>query len=191
MTRTGITDVFATGRRGGSLYAYRVRGRGRGAVVLWVGGRGDEPDQVFTLPEAGRLHVPVFVTVRQAGMYARRRGRDLATPEADTLELSRVEHWLEEPVRRKVPSGALLEAWNFFDDLARGLDAVHRLPRREPVRNSAYVKLFDGECAGWTTDERRAVLELTRAGTELWNSCPVIARPRSGTVPGREAAGVP
>ncbi|MEV8454379.1 hypothetical protein AB0467_16810 [Streptomyces sp. NPDC052095] len=181
-----MTDVFAIGRRGGggSLYAYRVRARGRGAVVLWIGGRGDEPDQVLALPEAGRHRVPVFVTVRQAGMYARRRGRELATPEADTLELSRVQHWLEDPVRRKVPAGTLLEAWNFFDDLARGLDAVHRLPQRGTAQNSAYVKLFEGECASWTPDERRAVLELIRAGTELWNSCPVLVNPRS-SIPAR------
>ncbi|MFJ6014664.1 hypothetical protein [Streptomyces sp. NPDC092952] len=120
------------------------------------------------------------MTVRQAGTYARRRGRALAAPGADTLELSRVQHWLEDPVRRKVPSGALLEAWNFFDDLARGLDAVDRLPRRGTAQDSAYEKLFEGGCAAWTPEERRAVRELIRAGTELWNSCPVIVNPRSG-----------
>lgn len=179
-----MTDVFATGRRGGggSLHAYRVRGRGRSAVVLWIGGLGDEPDRVFALPEAGRRHVPVFVTVRQARAYVRRWGRELATSEANTLELSRVQHWLEDPVRRKVPSGAVLDAWNFFEDLARGLDAVHRLPQQGTVQNSAYEKLFEGECATWTPGERRAVLELSRAGVELWNSCPVIVNPCSGTV---------
>ncbi|MFD9338958.1 hypothetical protein ACFWBF_31900 [Streptomyces sp. NPDC060028] len=183
MTKIEMADVFATGRRGvgGSLYAYRVRGRGRSAVVLWIGGRGDEPDQVFTVPEADRRQVPVFVTVRQARVYVRRRGRELAISEANTLELSRVQHWLEDPVRRKIPPGAVLEAWNFFEDLARGLDAVHQLPQQGTVQNSAYEKLFEGECATWTPDEQRSVRELIRAGVELWNSCPVNVNPCSGS----------
>lgn len=158
---------------------YRVRGRGRSAVVLWIGGRGDEPDQVYALAEAGRSRVPVFVTVRRARVYVSRRGLRPATSEADTLELVRVQHWLEDPVRRKVPSGSVLETWNFFEDLARGLDAVQRLPQQEAVHNSAYEKLFGGESAAWTPDEQRAVLELITAGVELWNSCPVTVNPCS------------
>ncbi|WP_316528180.1 hypothetical protein [Kitasatospora brasiliensis] len=181
MTEIEMVDVFAAGHRGGrgSLYAYRVRGLGRSAVVLWVGGEGDEPDQVLTLPEVDRCRVPVFMTVRQVRMYVSRRGRRLATPEADTLELTRVQRWLEDPVRRRVPAGAVLEAWNFFEDLARGLGGVHRLPRQGAVHDSAYEKLFGGECAAWTPAEQRAVLELVTAGVELWNSCPVIVNPCS------------
>ncbi|WP_406493058.1 hypothetical protein OG936_06135 [Streptomyces sp. NBC_00846] len=184
MTKIETADVFATGRRGGggSLYAYRVRGRGRSAVVVWIGGRGDEPDQVFAVPGAGRRHMPVFVTVRQARVYVRRRGRGLATSEAGTLELCRVQHWLEDPVRRRIPPGAVLDAWNFFEDLARGLDAVHQLPQQGTEHNSAYEKLFGGECATWTPEEQRAVLELIRAGVGLWNSCPAIVNPCSGIV---------
>lgn len=96
------------------------------------------------------------------------------------LELVRVQHWLEDPVRRRVPAGAVLEAWNFFEDLARGIDAVHGLPQQGAVHNSAYERLFGGECASWTSGEQRAVLELIAAGTELWNSCPVTVKPRSG-----------
>lgn len=85
-------------------------------------------------------------------------------------------------MRRKVPPGAVLDTWNFFEDLARGLDAVHRLPQQGAVHNSAYEKLFGGESAAWTPDEQRAVLELITAGVELWNSCPVIVNPCSVTV---------
>ncbi|MGQ4380872.1 hypothetical protein ACN6K9_004699 [Streptomyces sp. SAS_267] len=184
MAKIEMADVFAAGRRRrrGTLYAYRVRGLGRNAVVLWVGGEGDEPDRVVALPEADRCPVPVFTTVRQARVYASRRGRRLATPEADILELTRVQHWLEDPVRRRVPSGAVLEAWNFFEDLARGLSEVHRLPEQSAVHNSAYEKLFGDEYAAWTPAEKRAVLELLRAGIELWNSCPVIVKPCSSIV---------
>ncbi|MFJ7962752.1 hypothetical protein [Streptomyces sp. NPDC096324] len=181
------TDVPAAGRRGGRglLYAYRVRGLGRSAVVLWIGGEDDEPDHVLALPEGDHFRVPLFATVRQARMYADRRGRRLACPEADTLELGRVQRWLENPARRNVPSGALLEAWNFFEDLAGGLGEVHRLPPQNAVHDSAYEKLFGGECSTWTPTERRAVLELVTAGVELWNSCPSIVKPRSNTSFGR------
>jgi hypothetical protein len=75
----------------------------------------------------------------------------------------------------------VLEAWNFFEDLARGLDAVDRLPRQGALHDSAYEKLFGAACEGaaWTPDEQRAVLELIRAGVQLWNSCPALANPRS------------
>ncbi|MGY3204683.1 hypothetical protein [Streptomyces sp. TE5632] len=178
MAKIERADVFATGQRGGggSLYAYRVRGLGRSGVVLWIGGRGDDPDQVLALPGADHCRVPVFTTVRQVRVYASRRGRRLATSETDTLELVRVQHWLKDPSRRRVPSGAVLDAWNFFEDLARGLGEVHRLPQQGAVHNSAYEKLFGDECAAWTPDEQRAVLELLTAGVELWNSCPVLVR---------------
>ncbi|GAA4837218.1 hypothetical protein [Kitasatospora terrestris] len=181
MTTIETTDPFTAAGPGddGSLYAYRVRGTGRSAVVLWIGGEGDEPDRVVTLPDTGRRQVPVFVTVRQARAYASRRGRTLATPDANTLELVHVQRWLDDPVRRRVPPGAVLGAWNFFEDLARGLDAEHRLPRQGAVHDGAYEKLFGSECAAWTPDERRAVIELLTAGVELWDSCPVVVRPRS------------
>ncbi|MFG2409382.1 hypothetical protein ACGFR8_34585 [Streptomyces brevispora] len=117
------------------------------------------------------------MTVRQARVYASRRGRQPATSGANVLELVRVQHWLEDPVRRKVPQGAVLDAWNFFEDLARGLDAVHRLPQQAAAHNSAYEKLFGGESDAWTTGEQRAVLELITAGVELWNACPVLVKP--------------
>ncbi|PJM93290.1 hypothetical protein CG719_24910 [Streptomyces sp. CB01373] len=84
---------------------------------------------------------------------------------------------MKAPKRRRIPAGALLEAWNFFEDLARGLGEAHGLPRQGAVHNSAYEKLFGGECSAWTPDELRAVLELLTAGVELWNSCPVVVKP--------------
>ncbi|MFD8420191.1 hypothetical protein [Streptomyces sp. NPDC059466] len=162
-----------------------MRGLGRSAVVLWVGGEGDEPDRVLVSREADRRQVPVVTTVRQARVYASRRGRGPATAGADTLELTRVQHWLEDPVRRRVPPGAVLEAWNFFEDLARGLGEARRLPRQGAVHNSAYEKLFGGECLDWTLAEEQAVRELIGAGVELWNSCPVIVKPCSSVVSDR------
>ncbi|GAA1042508.1 hypothetical protein [Streptomyces murinus] len=155
---------------GGRLYAYRVRGAGRSGVVLWVGGRGDDLDRVVSVGEGGRRRVPVFVTGRQARVFAGRRGWRLAASEVGALELVRVERWLADPVRRRVPAGVVLEAWNFFEDLARGLGEGHRLLRQGAVHDGAYEKLFAGECDEWTPDERCAVRELLTAGVELWES---------------------
>ncbi|MFJ6663469.1 hypothetical protein [Streptomyces sp. NPDC091383] len=165
---------------GGRLYAYRVRGAGRGGVVLWAGGRGDEPDRVLAVAEGGRRRVPVFVTGRQARAFAARRGWSLAASGPDTLELVRVERWLADPARRRVPAGAALEAWNFFEDLARGLGATRRLPRQGAAHHSAYERLCADECADWTPDERRAALDLLAAGVELWASVPSTRGRRSG-----------
>ncbi len=38
---------------GGKLYAYRVRGAGRGGVVLWAGGRGTNPIGCWRWQRAG------------------------------------------------------------------------------------------------------------------------------------------
>ncbi|MFD6421628.1 hypothetical protein [Streptomyces sp. NPDC060198] len=160
-----------------------MRGHDRSAVVLWIGGQGDDPDRVYALRENGHRRVPVFVTVRQARLYAGRRGRP-AVSGADVLELFRVQHWLEDPVRRKLPPGAVLDTWNFSEDLARGLGASDRLPEQGAVHDSAYEKLFGDQCAAWTTGEHRAVVELMAAGVELWSSCPVAVNPRSVVFPG-------
>ncbi|MPY38048.1 hypothetical protein FNH09_44615 [Streptomyces adustus] len=85
---------------------------------------------------------------------------------------------MDDPARRKVPAGAVLEVWNFFEDLARGLASAHLLPDQGAVHNGAYDKLFGDECDAWTPEERGAVLELLAAGVELWNTCPVAAGPR-------------
>lgn len=166
---------------GRGVCGYRVRGRGRSGVVLWIGGRGDELDRVVALPASDGRQLPLFVTGRQARTFAARWGVGMAAPEVDTLELVRVQHWLADPDRRKVPPGAVLDAWNFFEDLARGLDAVDALPRQGAVHDRAYEGLFGGECTGWTEEEHRAVRELLSAGVELWDSCPVIVKPRSWT----------
>ncbi|MFB7337396.1 hypothetical protein ACFC00_38175 [Streptomyces adustus] len=170
--------VGGTGWPDGGWYPYRVRGRERSGTVLWIAGRDDDPDQVFAPADADPRRVPVFVTGRQVRMYVRRHGRRLDDSRTATLELVRVQHWLDDPARRKVPAGAVLEAWNFFEDLARGLASAHLLPDQGAVHNGAYDKLFGDECDAWTPEERGAVLELLAAGVELWNTCPVAAGPR-------------
>ncbi|WP_371614491.1 hypothetical protein [Streptomyces sp. NBC_00454] len=184
MEDVGGTPGSVTGRRSRpGLYPYRVRGRRRSGTVLWLPGRRDgEPDEVFAVPNGDASgagwRVPVFTTGRQAGPYTRRHGLRLVSAEANVLELVRAERWLADPVRRAVPAGDVLGAWNFFEDLARGLRTVDALPPQGPVHDSAYEKLFGGECGEWTPAERACVLELLTAGAALWNTCPVVVRPR-------------
>lgn len=170
----------------GALYAYRVRGVGRSGVVLWRAGGDGGADGVvaFQGEEGGRRWVPVFVSGRQARVYVGRSGRKLADPGINVLELVRVQRWLAEPGRRAVPGGAVLEAWNFFEDLARGLGEGERLPVQGAVHDSAYERLFAGECETWTAAERGAVRELLAAGVELWETCPVVVKPRAGAARG-------
>lgn len=179
------------------LYPYRVRGRRRSGTVLWRPGRRDaEPDEVFTVRDRDRdrdrdqdqgasadangagWRVPVFTTGRQPGPYTRRHGLRLVRVEANVLELVRVERWLVDPVRRAAPAGDVLGAWNFFEDLARGLRTVDALPPQGSEHDSAYDKLFGDECDQWTPAEHARVVELLTAGVALWNSCPVAVRPR-------------
>ncbi|MGW2488595.1 hypothetical protein ACWCV9_15485 [Streptomyces sp. NPDC001606] len=129
------------------------------------------------LADQGR--VPVFVTVRQARVYARRRGWGAVAGGGGVLELGRVQRWLADPGRRRMPSGAVLEAWNFVEDLGRGLGEGHALPRQGAVHGRAYERLFEGEGAVWAADEERAARELVAAGVELWESCPVRMNPPS------------
>ncbi|MBB1246965.1 hypothetical protein GL263_25965 [Streptomyces durbertensis] len=73
-----------------------------------------------------------------------------------------------------------MEAWNFFEDLARGLGGEHPLPARTAVQDSAYEKLFGGGSGAWTPAEHDAASELLVAGVRLWVRCPVVERPRLG-----------
>ncbi|MFJ3640394.1 hypothetical protein ACIPRD_11635 [Streptomyces sp. NPDC090108] len=183
-----------------NLFTYRIRGLARSALVLWSWGPEVAEDRVHTLAEDGRRRMPVFVTARQARAYASRQGWDVYTDGDSPLELVRVQRWLADPVHRRTPPGAVLDAWNFFEDLARGCRTPHALPAQGEVHNHAYEKLFSGEHDAWTAEERAAVLELLSAGVELWESCPVVRnpptpgpRPRSPqpAAPGASAAPAP
>lgn len=199
MEDVGDTSGSAAGRGRSRhvLYPYRVRGRRRSGTVLWQPGRRDgEADEVFAVPDRDRgpgegangdangdanghgWRVPVFTAGRRARPYTRRHGLRLVRVEANVLELVRVERWLVDPVRRAVPAGDVLGAWNFFEDLARGLRTVDALPPQGSEHDSAYDKLFGDECGEWTPAEHARVVELLTAGVALWNTCPVAVRPR-------------
>jgi hypothetical protein len=165
-------------------YSYRVRGRERDAVVVWVG-QDEGPDRVLTLPGTGDERVlPVFRVEGQASRFLRARSERPACPGTAVADLAAVERWLKGQADRGVPAVAVLDTWNVLEDLARGLDAWDRLPVQGAVHDSAYEKLFgddgrDGDCIqGWTGAERTAVRTLLTAGVALWNTCPTVSRPR-------------
>ncbi|WP_416483514.1 hypothetical protein [Streptomyces sp. CL12] len=137
-----------------------LMGRGRVVESEQADGAGGRP-YAYRVRGAGRSGVVLWV-----GGW----GWRLAASEVGALELVRVERWLADPVWRRVPAGVVLEAWNFFEDMVRGLGEGRRLPRQGAVHGGAYEKLFAGECGDWSPDERRAVRELLTAGVELWGS---------------------
>ncbi|MCX5204991.1 hypothetical protein OG897_26485 [Streptomyces sp. NBC_00237] len=160
-----------TPRPRATRYAYRIRGRERGGLVLWELGVGDGPDAVVSVPGPAPRRVPVFTTARRARASERRQGHGRPVPQSALLDLERVQYWLEAPERRRVPAGPVLDAWNFFEDLGRGVGTVALLPVQGEVHNSAYEKLFGGECEAWTGEEASAVRELMAVGVALWNAC--------------------
>ncbi|GAA4986706.1 hypothetical protein [Kitasatospora paranensis] len=173
------------GQHDGGLYPYRIRGRERSGLVVWVNGTDGSDDRVLTEPGTDGPRVPIFVTGRQATARLRRGGLALETPEYHTLELERVQHWLADPARRRPPWGEVLCAWNFFEDLARGLSpesgtaVADLLPAQGPVHDSAYHAIFEAPPdRRWTPAEQRAVIDLLTAGTALWNTCPIVRNPR-------------
>ncbi|MFC1409545.1 hypothetical protein ACEZCY_25195 [Streptacidiphilus sp. N1-12] len=157
------------------LWGIRVQGRERDAVVVWAGSEEAEQDRVLTVQGAGGRVLPVFRNEGQASRFLRGRGERLAARGPAFVGLAQVERWLKGPAERGIEAGWVLEAWNFLEDLARGLDAWQQLPAQGAVHNSAYDKLFGDEIATWTPEERAAVRELLTAGVTMWNSC-VTAR---------------
>jgi hypothetical protein len=165
------------------LYPYRIRGRERSGLVVWASGADGPDDRVLTLRGDDGPRVPLFVTCRQVTAHLRREGRTLETPEYHTLELERVQHWLDDPAGRRTPWGQVLDAWNFFEDLARGLGptpaAADLLSRQGAVHDSAYRNIFEAPPGRrWTPAEQHAVIDLLTAGTVLWNTCPIVRNPR-------------
>ncbi|MEU3693045.1 hypothetical protein [Streptomyces narbonensis] len=151
-------------------HPYRVTSR-RGALsVIWQAGEGDDLD-TLAVDERGRLLA--FHTVGTLGAYGADRGWDLAAESGQdgpaSLDLDAVRTWLEGSRDRPAPTGLLLEAWNFFEDLARSVVADRPLPPRGAVHDGAYEKLFGtGGAEAWTDAEAAAASGLLRAGLDLW-----------------------
>ncbi|MFC1429222.1 hypothetical protein ACEZDB_00915 [Streptacidiphilus sp. N1-3] len=118
------------------LWGIRVQGRERDAVVVWAGSEEAEQDRVLTVRGAGGRVLPVFRNEGQASRFLRGRGERLAARGPAFVGLAQVERWLKGPAERGIEAGWVLEAWNFLEDLARGLDAWQQLPAQGAVHNS-------------------------------------------------------
>ncbi|MFE4518828.1 hypothetical protein ACFRMQ_32125 [Kitasatospora sp. NPDC056783] len=170
-------------------FPYRIRTRDGDLTVIWRSGEGEsdgDPDLVLT-DEHGRLLA--FAERAPLREYCDRHCPEIVWEGENTLDLHPVRRWVEPP--HLTPAGLpelLLEAWNFFEDLARALPDGPRLPAQGPVHDSAYEKLFGGEpldpASGeeaWTAEEGAAVRELLRAGLDLWEhavrTCAGAVRP--------------
>ncbi|MFF2660304.1 hypothetical protein ACFVUH_23480 [Kitasatospora sp. NPDC058032] len=140
--------------------------------MIWRSGDGDEPDRL-AVDELGRLLA--FRERAPLQECCDRNGWELIREGEGDLDLLVVRRWAERPDLDSASAGLLLEAWNFFEDLARSVRADPSLPAQGPVHDSAYEKIFGGRAldpAGgdeaWTVEETAAVRELLRAGLDLW-----------------------
>ncbi|WP_234312521.1 hypothetical protein [Streptomyces sp. NRRL F-5065] len=173
-------------------HPYRIAGRRGDLTLIWRRGEGDAPD-ALAVGEDGRLLA--FADLPPLREHCDRNGWTLVPDGEATLDLVDVRLWvLEQPGLGPVSPGLLLDAWNFFEDLARSLRTGPRLPAQGPVHDSAYEKVFGGgaldPAAGegaWTARETAAVRALLRAGLDLWEHA---TRPPDGGCAGLVGGGV-
>ncbi|MFF6780549.1 hypothetical protein [Streptomyces sp. NPDC012510] len=154
-------------------YPYRIETATGDLTLLWRAGEGDAHD-AFLVDGVGRLLV--FPDLDRLQGHCEHHGRTLVRADAVPLDLDAVRGWVERPRCDSVSAGTLLDAWNFFDDLAHGLGAESALPPQGPVHDSAYEKVFGGEVlagdvgdGAWSEEERAAVGGFLRAGLRLWD----------------------
>ncbi|AVV44541.1 hypothetical protein PYK79_48030 [Streptomyces sp. ID05-04B] len=167
-------------------YPYRIATRRGEVILIWLPGEGDDPD-ALAVDDRGRLLV--FDDLDTLRDHCDSNGWDLVREDEDTLDLGVVRRWVAHPAHGRVSAGLLLEAWNFFDDLAHSLDVFPPLPSRGPLQDAAYEKIFGGEAleptagdGAWTDEETGAVRELLRVGLKLWDEA------AKATLCGRPAA---
>ncbi|MFE4358301.1 hypothetical protein [Kitasatospora sp. NPDC056800] len=157
-------------------YPYRIATRSGDLTVIWRPGEGDAPDELLVDDLGGLL---VFRDIETLRDHCDRNGRELVWEGEGTLDLAAVRRWVEHPEPGPdpgpVPAGLLLEAWNFFEDLAHSVTAGPPLPSQGPVHDSAYEKVFGGDTLepaadeeALTDEETAAVRGLLRAGLDLW-----------------------
>ncbi|MFI9581922.1 hypothetical protein ACIHCQ_08765 [Streptomyces sp. NPDC052236] len=153
-------------------YPYRITARRGDLTLIWRPGEGDDPDMLI-VDDRGRLLA--FHDLKALEECCDRNGWELLSEEEATLDLAPVRQWVEQPRHDAVSAGLLLNAWNFFEDLSRSVQAGSPLPPQGPVHDSAYEKIFGGDAlaadggeGAWTDEETAAVSELLRAGLDLW-----------------------
>ncbi|MFF3005739.1 hypothetical protein ACFVTF_23345 [Kitasatospora sp. NPDC057940] len=156
-------------------YPYRIATRRGDLTVIWRPGEGDAPAEL-AVDDLGRLIA--FHDLETLQEHCDRNGSELVREGEATLDLAVVRRRVEHPGLGSAPAGELLDAWNFFEDLAHSLKArplLPRLPPQGPIHDAAYEKIFGGEAldptageGAWTDEEAAAVRELLRAGLDLW-----------------------
>ena len=173
-------------------HPYRVTSRRGDLVLIWQAGAGDDPD-TLAVDDRGRLLA--FHDVEPLGEYCAEQGWDLTVDSGSSdepvasLDLDPVRSWVEGTRRGPAPSGLLLEAWNFFEDLARSGVAARSLPVQGGDHDAAYERIFDeGGAGAWTDEEAAAARGLLKAGLDLWEeaarSAPAPGRPPFSPPPG-------
>ncbi|MFJ9773582.1 hypothetical protein ACIRVF_20440 [Kitasatospora sp. NPDC101157] len=166
-------------------FPYRIVTRRGDFTLVWRPGEGEDPDALM-VDEGGRLLA--FEELAPLREHCERNGWEVTWEGEGTLDLRPVRRWVEHPELGPVAEGRLLDAWNFFEDLAHSVRSGPRPPAQGTIHDSAYEKAFGGEpldpAAGgeaWTDEETAAVRHLLRAGLALWAHAVHGAGTSSGT----------
>ncbi|WP_017237855.1 hypothetical protein [Streptomyces sp. SS] len=151
-------------------YAFRVATRRGDLHLIWRLGEGNDHD-ALAVDDGRRLLA--FHEAEALQGHCEREGWDLVADAESVLDLEAVRESFEEAARdpraRTVPTGLLLEAWNFFEDLARSVDTTTVLPAQGAVHDAAYDRFFDAADGGvWSDEEAAAAWGLLRAGLDVW-----------------------
>ncbi|MFE0650470.1 hypothetical protein ACFVZH_17975 [Streptomyces sp. NPDC059534] len=148
-------------------YPYRIATRRGDLHLIWRAGEQDDPD---TLAVDDRRRLLAFHDAGTLQEHCDRHGWELVRDAEAVLDLEVVRQAVQDPHRRTDPTGPLLDAWNFFEDLARSVDTATALPAQGAVHDIAYDRFFDPDAGGaWSDEEAAAVRGLLRAGLDLWD----------------------
>ncbi|MFG3040833.1 hypothetical protein ACGFYZ_28435 [Streptomyces sp. NPDC048330] len=166
-------------------YAFSVETRRGDLHLIWRSGEGDDRD-TFAVDHRRRLLA--FHAVDTLRHHCERSGRHLVAGGEGSLDLDAVRDDLRAPGPGILPTGRLLEAWNFFEDLARSVDTPTALPVQGPVHDLAYERFFE-DGAAWSDAESAAARGLLGAGLDLWDEAVRDALVPDADLPARSTHG--
>jgi hypothetical protein len=155
-------------------YPRVVHGYGHDLTVLWYDG-GDTLDGL-TLTSDGRI--ATFANPDQAQQFAKADHLMLGDDEPSVLDLDAVVAWLARPSTAPVDCELLLDAWNFFTDVASSVGVP--FPDRGKAKDRVYDKLFHGNnlpvitppgehyTPTWSAQERTILGRVLSHGLSIW-----------------------
>ena len=158
-------------------YSYVVRSSDTDHYVIWYAG---EPDGLYVGPDEG---LPTFASHHELECYATNHRLLVDDSESDVLDLDAVRTFGAASKGTPVRCNQILNAWNFFIDLARSLGGPGtNFLNLDQELNRVYEKVFWGCNLApvtppgkhytpiWSSSERASIQQLMKAGLLLWDT---------------------